>query len=44
MTSEQCVDAGATAWIAANDRHAHRVVETARKHDTDQGGATVAGC
>ena len=35
--------AGATAWIAANDGYAHRVVETARKHDTDQGGTAVAG-
>ena len=39
----QCPHAGATAWIAANDGNAHRVVETAGEHDTGQGGAAVAG-
>src|SRR5207244_4903602 len=34
--------AGATAWIAANDGDAHRVIETAGEQDTDQGGSPVA--
>ena len=39
----QRAHARATAWVAADDGDAHRVVETAGKQDPDQSGSAVAG-
>jgi hypothetical protein len=38
-----CAQTGRTAWVAADDRDPHRIVEAAGKDDTDQRRAAVAG-